>query len=163
MGGQGVILSGRLLAQAALPTVPHLTFFPAYGAEVRGGVSNCQIVLSSESIPSPVSEIFDTLLFLDADSVRRFGSARAEHSLVLVNSSLCDEAPAGAVRLPATERAAELGTERAANFVMLGALLARKPVVPLKDLEETMRRALASKGDAVLNLNLKALHAGLRM
>jgi len=162
-GGQGVILCGRLLSQTAMATVANITFFPAYGAEVRGGVSNCQIVLSSDEIPSAVSEVFDSLLFLDPDSVRRFGGARAPGALVLLNASLCQDPLPGAHLIPATSQAEALGSGRAANFVMLGALLARKPLVAIPAMEAAIRRAFAGKGDAVVSLNVRAFHEGLEL
>ena len=55
-GGQGIILIGRLFAAAAVKSSRYVTFFPAYGAEVRGGTSNCHVVLSSDEIASPLSE-----------------------------------------------------------------------------------------------------------
>ena len=54
-GGQGIVLIGRMLASVAVKNIPHVTFFPAYGAEVRGGTSNCQVVLSTKEIASPVA------------------------------------------------------------------------------------------------------------
>ena len=52
-GGQGILLIGKMLAQLAVEKVPYLTFFQSYGAEVRGGTSNCQIIFSSHEIASP--------------------------------------------------------------------------------------------------------------
>jgi 2-oxoglutarate ferredoxin oxidoreductase subunit gamma len=45
-GGQGIILAGRLLAQTAMKAGKEVTYMPAYGAEVRGGTSNCMVVNS---------------------------------------------------------------------------------------------------------------------
>ena len=42
-GGQGIVLAGRLLATVAVRQFRYVTFFPAYGAEVRGGTSNCHV------------------------------------------------------------------------------------------------------------------------
>ncbi|KKL53731.1 hypothetical protein LCGC14_2272490, partial [marine sediment metagenome] len=42
-GGQGLMFIGKLLATLAMDEYPHITFMPSYGAEVRGGTSNCQV------------------------------------------------------------------------------------------------------------------------
>jgi 2-oxoglutarate ferredoxin oxidoreductase subunit gamma len=161
-GGQGVILIGRLLANCALGAVPHLTFFPAYGAEVRGGTSNCQVVLSSEEISSPVSESFDSMIVLNRASAERFRPRMTGACLVLLNRSLCDppDVPSPMAAIPATEMAAELGNPRVANVVMLGAYGARKPLLPRGKLEDGIRAALASKGADLVELNLRAFDAG---
>ena len=53
-GGQGVILAGKLLAQAAMRAGREVTYMPAYGAEVRGGTANCMVVISDRQIACPV-------------------------------------------------------------------------------------------------------------
>ena len=76
-GGQGVVLIGRIVATVALPRVPHITFFPSYGAEVRGGTSHCQVVLSSDEISSPLSERFDSLILMNQASCDHICTSRS--------------------------------------------------------------------------------------
>ena len=84
-GGQGVLTTGKLLASVAVDHVDHLTFFPSYGAEVRGGTSNCQVVFSSNEIASPVSEEFDTLIIMNQESANVFLDRQTPDALVLLN------------------------------------------------------------------------------
>ena len=161
-GGQGIILAGRLLASAAIEPVEHVTFFPAYGAEVRGGTSHCQVIFSSEEIASPVSETWDSVLIMNTMSLDRFLPAVEPGSLLIVNSSLCplpDSRPA--VGVAATGIADDLGDTRVANLVMLGAYLSQKPVVTPDALESQLRQALAGKREALVELNVTALARGL--
>ncbi len=53
-GGQGVLLAGKLLARAGMLGGKHVTWFPSYGAEMRGGTANCTVIISDEEIGSPV-------------------------------------------------------------------------------------------------------------
>ena len=53
-GGQGVLFTGRLLAEAALLSGYQVTWYPSYGPEQRGGTCNCSVVVSNEPIGSPV-------------------------------------------------------------------------------------------------------------
>ena len=56
-GGQGVVLMGKLLAQAGMMEDKHTTFFPQYGAAMRGGTANCSVVVSDDAIASPMARV----------------------------------------------------------------------------------------------------------
>ena len=71
-GGQGMMFIGKLLAQAGMEDGRNVTYFPAYGAEVRGGTANCHVVMSSEEISSPVVETADTLIIMNQPSFAKF-------------------------------------------------------------------------------------------
>jgi 2-oxoglutarate ferredoxin oxidoreductase subunit gamma len=53
-GGQGVMVIGNLLANAAMIEGKYVTYLPVYGVEMRGGTANCTVVISSHPIGSPV-------------------------------------------------------------------------------------------------------------
>jgi len=161
-GGQGIVLIGRLLASAAVKTVPHVTFFPAYGAEVRGGTSKCHVVLSSKEIASPVSEDVDSMIVMNQASLDRFLPLMTRDCLALVNSSMCRiPARLRAVAIPATERANQLGNTRTANFIMLGAYLARKRLISPADIEKGMAEAFSERDKALTEINIRAFRIGL--
>ena len=163
-GGQGILLAGKLLATVAVKSVPHVTFFPSYGAEVRGGTSNCQVILSSGEIHSPVSEEFDAMMIMNRESAEKFLPQKAKNGLVILNISMCGKPDdASAVLVSATDTANQIGDTRVANFIMLGAFLARKQVVRPEDVEETTREILAGKNTALVDLDIKALRTGLKL
>ena len=161
-GGQGIILVGKLLATVAVRSVRHVTFFPSYGAEVRGGTSSCEVVLSSEEISSPVSEVFDSMVILNQDSASRFLPRADAMGLVLLNSSMCRR-PGGLalVMVPASEQAVRLGDIRVANFIMLGVLLASKPLVPPHRVEDGLRQFFSERSSDVVDMNIRAFRHGL--
>ncbi len=161
-GGQGIVLIGRLFATAATEKMEHVTFFPAYGAEVRGGVSSCQVVLSSKEIASPVSETFDSMLIMNEESARRFGRQMRECPLVILNTPRAADSKAPSIiPVDATQMAHDLGDVRSANFVMLGKYLSAKPFITPEAVEAEMRRMLAGKQAPLLDLNMRALRLGL--
>jgi len=163
-GGQGILLIGRILATVAVDEVPHVTFFPAYGAEVRGGASNCQVVLSSDAVSSPVPEQLDSMLILNEFSKERFIEHGAPRCLTILNTSLCSpSADTQSVSVPATEMADRLGDTRVANFIMLGAYLARKPIIPAGAVEVGIQKYMAAKNSTLVDLNIAALKAGLEV
>jgi 2-oxoglutarate ferredoxin oxidoreductase subunit gamma len=161
-GGQGIGLIGRLLASASIKSIPHLTFLPAYGAEVRGGTSNCQVILSSNEIASPVAEKFDSMIIMSQESADKFLPRKHGQCLALINSSLC-RVPrmTGGVAIGATDLANELGDVCVANFIMLGAYLARKPVVLPATVEECTKTILAGKRNSLIDMNIHAFRVGL--
>ena len=161
-GGQGVLLVGKLLATVAVDTIPHVTFFPVYTIEVRGGTANCQVILSSDEITSPVSDRFDSILLMNQASVERFSSLCGDGCLTLINASLCKiSAGIAAAQVDATETANQLGDTRMANLVMLGAYLARKPLLDAGAVEREIRQVFSDKSPELAELNVKAFKAGL--
>jgi 2-oxoglutarate ferredoxin oxidoreductase subunit gamma len=123
-GGQGIVSLGKIVATSALENVPHLTYFPSYGAEVRGGTANCQLVFSDTEITSPVSEEFDCLLILSQASLNRFITQATTDAKIVVDTTRCIDIPDDPriSKVDATKLANELQNPRGANFIMLGAL-----------------------------------------
>jgi 2-oxoglutarate ferredoxin oxidoreductase subunit gamma len=162
-GGQGVILTGKLMATVAVNHVPHVTFFPAYGAEVRGGTSNCQVILSSREIASPVAEEFDSMIIMNQASGERFLPLLVRGGVAALNSSLCSIPPTGSMTaVDATDEAGRLGDTRVANLILLGALLGRKPILPPEGVETAIEQILAGKSRELVTLNVSAFRSGLR-
>jgi 2-oxoglutarate ferredoxin oxidoreductase subunit gamma len=160
-GGQGIVLVGRLLATVAMQHAPFVTFFPAYGAEVRGGTSNCQLVWSDSPIASPVCAEFDSVLAMNQESLDRFAARLCQHGLLVVNASLCaTPRVAGVVGVEATSRAVAIGDVRVANFVLLGAYLARRPLGSLASAEGEIRRFLSGRDPRLIEMNVCALREG---
>ena len=104
------------------------------------------------------------MLLMNQSSADRFADEGASGCLVIANSSLCRPRRAlNAVLVPATAMAQALGDTRGANFVMLGAYLARKPWVPPEAVEAGIREAFKGKPPQMIDLNLRALREGLEV
>ena len=52
-GGQGVLTTGLIVANAAMMLGKEITWYPPYGSEMRGGTANCTIKISDGPIASP--------------------------------------------------------------------------------------------------------------
>ena len=162
-GGQGVMLIGKIIARAALDSWEHITFFPAYGAEVRGGTANCQVMLSSDDISSPLAEEFDNVMIMNQLSAERFLPSFSDKGFGVVNSSMCDHVSDSRLKLvDATVIANQLGDKRAANFVMLGALLVGAELVSPEKVETEIVRNFQSGKRSVADLNIRAFRRGLK-
>ena len=126
-GGQGVMLIGKTYAGSAMHAGKEVTFFPSYGAEVRGGTAHCHIIVSDGPIYSPMVELADSLIIMNQPSYEKFRQRLRPEGLLLLNSSMAQmdkareaESQALALAIPATELANELGNVRVANVIMLG-------------------------------------------
>lgn len=163
-GGQGIVFLGKLLANSALDSCPHITFFPSYGAEVRGGDSHCQVILSHAVISSPVADEFEAMILMNQHSVEKFLCSLGHRGLAIINSSLCRVRQLSPLwlQVPATEIADQLGDQRAANLVMLGALLSQRPLVKSSVIQKRLQAGV--KGDkSFAERNVAAFNAGLNM
>ena len=167
-GGRGVLLMGRLLVEAGMNKYKYVLFFPNYAPAMRGGESECTVILSNDYISTPVMykpsfAIAMTSTALDTIKKR----IKSGGSLILDSSIMPDKVDREdltSIYLPATEKAVELGGNQAANMVLLGAYLERTKAISL-DLVET---ALANrlKGESkkrILDLNKTALNEGAKI
>ncbi len=164
-GGQGVILAGKLLAQAGTDHGLHVTWLPSYGPEMRGGTANCTVVLSDEPIGSPVVDSPGALVAMNLPSLDRFEKAVLAEGAVIINSSLIsrqvEREDIRGLTVDMNDIAVSLGNPRAANMVALGAVVKATGVVPLDAVKGAVRKMLGHKAGAELvEINEKALDAG---
>jgi len=162
-GGQGVLSMGYTLAYAAMLEDKHVTYFPSYGAEVRGGTANCTVAMGDEEIASPIASEPEYIVALNKPSVRKFENWVSPGGLMFVNTSLVDQLPTRndieVVEVPANQLASAMANERAANMVMLGALTGKTGIVSSEAVAEAINRIFASK-TKVRDLSLKAFEHG---
>ena len=164
-GGQGIILAGRLLAQTAMKAGKEVTFMPAYGAEVRGGTSNCTVIIADEPIASPIVSKPSSLIVMNKASLNKFAPRLNDGGLLVMNSSLIDEKPQlgdtiDVLAVPANDLAVELGNVKAANMVALGAYLQRRGIFDADAAADCLADVLAKRYHKTLPVNTKALHRG---
>ena len=163
-GGQGILLMGRLLAEAAMNEGYHATWFPSYGPEMRGGTANCTVVFSDEEIGSPIAGHYDVVIAMNQPSLERFGPLVRAGGLLLINASMIpvavDRADIDVLRIPALEIAGQTGNERVSNVVMLGALLAARPAPTSDAYESAITSVMGEKKPELITANINALHAG---
>ncbi len=163
-GGQGIMFTGTLLSQAAMMEGKFVTYFPSYGAEVRGGTAHCSVIIADLAIGSPVITNPDSLLILNKPSLDRFGPRLKKEGLLVLNSTLIEDETvvncAQVVRLPATDIAENIGQIRVANIVALGKYLAIRKIVRQESIYQALEVLLAKKKKELIEVNKKALLAG---
>jgi len=133
-GGQGVLLAGEILAEAGLDAGLEVSWLPSYGPEMRSGTSNCHIRLSREPIDSPLVTSPNMLLAMNEPSLKKFVANVQPGGWILYNGEAipddCKRDDVHALAFPFTRIADQLGESRAANMVILGALLEVTGVLP---------------------------------
>ena len=164
-GGQGVILAGKILAQAGMDHGLEVTWLPSYGPEMRGGTANCTVVLSDEPVGSPIVDQPTGLIAMNRPSLDKFEPMVAPDGVVVVNSSLVDRTAERddirASHLPFNDLAASAGNPRTINMVALGAYLKASGVIPLETAKRAMSRMLEESGKAkLIDVNCKAIEEG---
>lgn len=165
-GGQGVQTLGKLIAYAANEDEKNVTFSPAYGGEMRGGTSNCTVVVSDRYISSPNKQHCDLITAMNADSFRTFEKQVKPGGLLIVNDSLVDEQSTRTdirvVRAPFSEEAAKLGSEKVLNVVVMGFLVAYTGIVSMQAAERVVLQKLGKK-EQFRVLNAQAFQAGAEL
>jgi len=71
-GGQGTLFAGQVLAYASMDSGLEVTWIPSYGPEMRGGTAHCTVIVSNETIGSPLVRNPDIVLALNLPSVDKY-------------------------------------------------------------------------------------------
>lgn len=164
-GGQGLMFIGKLLAYSGMKEGKHVTWIPSYGPEMRGGTANCTIVISDEEIGSPVTSHPHAVVVMNNPSLEFFEPRLQQDGLLLFSSSMVNRPITRKdikfMAVPATEIAASVGNEKAANMVMLGAYVALTKTVSKKSIIAGLKE-LYEKKTELLEVNMRAFEEGIR-
>ena len=162
-GGQGLILSAKMLADALASSGRRVAQSQTYEPTSRGGFCNSDLVIAEGEVDYPLATAVDCLVLLDRLAGKPSWPLLKSGALVIADTRLCPELPKGNYRahhLPLTRTAIELGSERVANIVALGALAALSGICERGALEQAVR---AETPKSFLDLNMDALAAGYRL
>ena len=166
-GGQGIVLMGKLISQAAMGEGRHTTFFPQYGAAMRGGTANCSVIVSESPIASPMVEDPDVALIMNGPSLDKFESTVKPGGWIFYNSSLIDRkvkrTDVHVVEVRANNIAEEVGSSKTANMVMLGAFAKKVGTVKLESLLAALDVQLEGKNEKIMNMNREAMKRGAQL
>ena len=167
-GGQGVMSMGRLLAYTGMLHGKEVSWLPSYGPEMRGGTANCHVIVADHPVGSPIiHRDATTAIVLNLPSLKKFEPELVSGGLLVINRSLIDaDAERDDVRtvvVRANEAAAELGSAKAANMVMLGAYLGATGLFTVEEVAEALRKVFGPKKEHFLPLNEAALARGVEL
>lgn len=159
-GGQGMILAGVILAEAAVVYDGlNAVQTQSYGPEARGGASRSEVIIAKGEIHYPKVMIPDLLLCMSQEACDKFYSAVKDDSCILVDSSNVSRVPSHrAIAVPISD-IAERSTGRriTASMVALGLLCGLSDLVTREALIKAMAERVPTGTEEV---NEKALAAG---
>jgi len=166
IGGGGVQLAGRLLAEAGLARYKHVALVPSYGIAMRGGASECTVILSADRIASPLVSETEAAILFDSSLLKQYeGRVRPGGVLLVEKGRLEEEVEREDIEvmlLPALEEAVALGEGRASNLILLGSYVAVTKAVPPELIEKELEKRFQGKGET-LALNRQAFSRGLEL
>jgi 2-oxoglutarate ferredoxin oxidoreductase subunit gamma len=148
-GGQGIMLMGQIMAEAAMQQGFEVVWIPSYGPEMRGGTAYCTVVISDRPIGSPIIRNPKHLVAMNRPSLEKFASAVKPGGTIFINSSI--------ISIDAGRD--DVDVIKAANIVALAAFVSRSKVVDFEMLRESVKAKFAKK-EKLIPLNMKALEEG---
>lgn len=166
-GGQGALFAGQLLAYAGMDAGRFVTWIPSYGPEMRGGTAHCVVIISDEPVGAPVVAHPDVAIVLNIPSFHKYEALVRPGGLLIVNSSLVESqsqrTDIETLYVPANALAEEWGTIKMLNMVMLGVLLAYRPVLPLDVVEKALIEHLPASKRHLIDGNLRVIRQGYQI
>jgi len=163
-GGQGLVLAGIILAEAAVVYEgKNATHNQSYGPEARGGASKSEVIISDQEINYPEIEHPDIFLAMTQDAASKVGKLVKESGIAIIDPEFVRElAPLAHVKtlyaIPLTQIAREeTGRTITANIVALGVLTVLTGIVDREAIEEAVRGRVPPQ---MREMNEKALRAG---
>lgn len=157
-GGQGLILAGVLLADAAVNDGKNVALTSSYGPEARGGASRSNLVISDEPIDYPIPDKMDIILSLNQESCSRFAPELKDNGILVIDSDLVTHhPPIRHYSVPFTKMAEKAGAMVTANVVAISTITALSGIVKRSSLEKALEKRIKEK---LWSINGKALKLG---
>ena len=165
-GGQGVLLAGEVLANAFMFQDKQVTWYPCYGAEMRGGTVNCEIVMSDDEVSCVNKDKADYIIVLNQASFDKFEERVRKGGTLIVNTSLAEEkrnrSDINYVFAPISKMAEDLGNVKMANMLALGLLSKTSALLTVDVLEKALAAVLPPHRQKLLPMNKQAMEMGYK-
>lgn len=164
-GGQGLILAGQILAEAAaVYDDKYATQSQSYGPEARGGASRSEVIISDEEIDYPKAVNLDLLLAFTQAACDKYADDLKKGGVLLVDSTEVAKRPPGDFKffsVPITEIAEkDVGKKVTANLVAVGLIVGLSKIVTPIAAEEALWERVPKGSEEI---NLKAFQKGLEI
>jgi 2-oxoglutarate ferredoxin oxidoreductase subunit gamma len=168
IGGRGILMMGRLLSEAGMTKYKHVSYFPNYGAEMRGGDSEVTVILSDDEIASQVTLHPQVAIVMNPSFFKPMEERVKPGGMILVDCSVVstklERDDITVYYLPVTQKALDMGNVQVANIILLGAYLEATRAVSIEAVEQALeKRIRGTSREALLSLNKEALEEGGRL
>lgn len=166
VGGQGLILSGSLLGEAAtIHEGKNATLTSTYGVETRGTFAKSDLIISDEEIYFPEVINPDIILAMAQVAYDKYATDINKNTILIYDDSLVkstDQCKGQQFGYSITEIARELGNVKSANIIALGIILGKTGVLTKESVIEALKKQFTGK-EKVIDLNVKALEKGIAL
>lgn len=166
-GGQGVMSIGTMLAGSAVESGKHATFMPLYGPEQRGGSAKCTVIISDDVVISPLPRQTDGLIAMNDSSFRKFIKELKTGGLLVMNTDRIvaplQRDDIQVLKVPADSLAHEMNADKASNIILVGAMLGFSDMLDPEVFMKSLEHKFSAKGEAVVEMNRKALYKGYEL
>lgn len=163
-GGQGILFSGKFLAFDGLIEEKEVSWLPSYGPEMRGGTANCSVIISDESVGSPIVTTPDILIAMNLPSLDKYESETVSGGQIFVDSSLVSRKvkrdDVETYYIPATQIADDESLKGLANMVIIGNMIKHSKVMEYDNIKRTLIKLIPAKKQNMIELNMKAIELG---
>jgi 2-oxoglutarate ferredoxin oxidoreductase subunit gamma len=162
-GGQGVVLAGNIVGQAAaVYDKKFAAFTQNYGPEARGGSCTAEVVASEEPIGYPYLTDPLAVVILSQDAYNKYGKGLSSNTQLIIDPDLVKPDPKenhSYLTIPANRMARDMGRVVVANIVLLGFLAA---VNDFASVDALRKSVLASVPKGTGEFNMKAFDLGYK-
>ena len=163
-GGQGVLTTGLILAEAGMKLGMNVLWYPSYGSEMRGGTANVTVILSDRKISSPIAHEFDTAIILNQQSMEKFEPMVKPGGVLIYDTNGITRHPVRkdieVYAIDATAECAKMGQAKLFNTMILGGYLKVRPVVEMENVMVGLKKSLPERAWKMLPANEEAIKHG---
>ena len=163
-GGQGILFSGKFIANKGLMEDKNVSWLPSYGPEMRGGTASCSVIVSDGAVGSPIVSSPDVLIAMNLPSLDRYEKSVKAGGIIVLDSSLIERKvereDVTAYYVPATKMASDNGIPTLANMIIAGKVLSVIGEFNEESITATLKKIISAKRADMFDMNLKALKLG---
>jgi 2-oxoglutarate ferredoxin oxidoreductase subunit gamma len=156
-GGQGLVLAGAILGEAAVIAGMEAVQTQSYGPESRGGAARSEVVIADRRVDYPRVVEPDILVVISHEAMLKYAPVMPKSGVCVIDTDLVKTELEGVTRVPFTKTAESVGYKIVANIVMLGYITHRFGVVPRDAIEKAILKRIPKGTEEV---NMKAFQAG---
>ncbi len=164
-GGQGVLFAAQLLAYAGMMQGKEVAWVPSYGPEMRGGTAAAAVIISDDEIGSLEVSQPTVAVVMNPPSLDKYAPMVKKGGLLVVNRSLISTPVTrddiDVLDVKANDVALEMGSDRLANMVILGSVLAATGVMPIEMIVAAMKKTLTGRKARFIADNEAAVRRGM--
>ncbi len=163
-GGQGIVLSGFIMGNAAINEDKNAIQNQSYGSESRGGACRSDVIISDRNINELSPPEVDVLVSMSHSAFEKYVPMLKKKGTLIIDSDLVfpeDVKKFKYYGIPATDIAyKKFGRKIIGNMVMIGYVTAITKILTKKAVKESIKSNVP-KGTE--DLNIKAFEEGYKL